>query len=493
MRADYDAMIALGRGGVLLAVLIALADCGGKSRDQGTVAPHGGAAGSPSDPAVPSSGSDAAGASDAGGGSDAGGSDAGEGGGAEAGAAGVAEDPGGFRRWDHEFILAACQKSAQCGYAASLESCLQSSEFLPEYYRFYGIYDWYASQVAWYRLADQATRDACLAGMAAADCDAGDANRELAFGGGVAACQRVKIALSPRQQGEDCAAPSRDLSDQPCDTGLRCASLQGCKVCVAIRQSVPRGIGEFCVQDNECQEDLYCAGGEFPSCRPRTEQPRLGELCTDSPCHLGALQCQKEDSSCAEPGCTSRCVPLVGPGEPCGPGSGSECSSGLYCDEGPAIATGVCRPFGLEGEPCSRADPYRCLQFCVFSSPDAATGTCGRAPRGLPAPCTSAGCPVGAYEDHGPDDSANGSTPYCNCLPILPTDTPCTSAQQCAGMWPWAASNRCVGPAGDRHCGPALPAGAPCTESDQCGDSWSCNESTMTCDPYAGMSCDHAL
>ena len=460
---------------MLLITVLALARCGGRSTAPRNGMPTSGAAGMGIEPSMMA---DAAGNADAGNGASAGAA------GAEAaGAAGsLDDDPGGFAGWSRALALVWCERKARCQLSPLVDACVESLDSRQAYIGFYGGVDFYADLLTSYRLADESILDACLSGIAALKCDESGAD--------IAACSQVWVALSPRQEGESCARTNPYLTQRPCDTGLLCDLVGGCWACVPPPLGpAPGKLGETCDAYNPCAVHLHCEWdqtSQASTCREDPEPAQLGESCYEASGCQGVASCQVDSEQCPQSGCTLHCVPMVGEGGACGPGSGSTCFGEFRCVRDPG-KIGVCRAPLVAGARCFRSDPWACVQWCVFPTPDSATGTCGVPPNKKgPTPCASTYCPAGTYREVGPEDDPEGDRPsYCNCLPLLPKGALCTSTAQCAGDWAGSQANRCVGARLEsRRCGSALTDGATCIESADCA-SWRCNEDTKKCDPIA--------
>ena len=114
------------------------------------------------------------------------------------------------------------------------------------------------------------------------------------------------------------------------------------------------------------------------------------------------------------------------------------------------------RHLGTSSETCNA------YAWCVFATPDAATGKCG-APVGTgPTRCTrlagafALGCPFGTYPDAATPTNADGIPDSCSCEPRRPLGAPCTSSQQCL-------NGQCAAGANGSVCTAQLEAGKACT------------------------------
>lgn len=371
----------------------------------------------------------------------------------------LADGPGAsdFVAWDAARRRAACEREVRCGRYASAEACFELTldGIVPGrtgwYEKFFGGVDLLAELAAEYSLADEATRDACLAEIAAGACNPGTFYP--------ASCDRALVARNPRENGESCAPSSLYLPNLPCRDGLTCELSSSCRVC-APAVAVPRmSEGDPCLTSEECEPGLFCTAATQPKTCARL--PEVGELCGESACASG---------DCVG----SVCVPIVGAGEPCG--DIASCQRDFVCD-------GTCVPRKLAGASCPRfpASPADyCAGYCMFDEPDATEGTCGYPSDAAPAPCPlySSGswyCPAKRFMDTRGDTILAPS--YCMCLPQLPLGAACESIYESFLAAGQCASGACT----DGVCATRLVDGSACTAHPQCASDHC--DASGTCSP----------
>jgi hypothetical protein len=368
-----------------------------------------------------------------------------------------------FVAWERSLNEAFCSKSLRCADErgpsySNKEACIQSSGHQADYARYYLDGDHYGELTALYHLASPAIQKKCLSAIASSAC--GPVS--------IPDCDAVLVLSNPLREGEPCGAAfvsgghSGPTVVNACGPGLVCDSTT-CPVCVKDTTSPPAAENEPCSSTVPCASGLECVvtDGETRLCKPPAPLPGLGEAC-DFSC-LGNYVC-----------IAGTCAARGGVGDDCDPDEYSVCMFDLHCDE-LSPGQGVCRPYALEGEPCSRfasTQPAQgsqaCVQglWCVFDKPDAKTGVCGGAPvLSGPMPCSGFGhvgdellCPVHSRRDtRGVDDTGGGPTKYCMCLPYVEGGA-CEYDYECpAGMA--CIASKCALPAED---------GKPCSESRDC-------------------------
>ena len=143
---------------------------------------------------------------------------------------------------------------------------------------------------------------------------------------------------------------------------------------------------------------------------------------------------------------------------------GKACSDSLPCLHGLSCGTdNLCHPdpTPAPGASCKRhvgTGGETCNAWCVFPTPDAATGTCGAPVVPGPTPCSRLGgsgvlgCAFGSFIDATPATNADAISDNCTCQPRRPLGGACTTFVQCA-------AGRCV----NSKCTALLEAGATCT------------------------------
>jgi hypothetical protein len=272
-------------------------------------------------------------------------------------------------------------------------------------------------------------------------------------------CDPDSMFIGKVGEGGSCSSSTLSLE---CKDGMVCRTAPGTLGvegrCVPVGQ-----VGDFCSDDDECDEDLYCSLLDG-TCR---EFSLLGETClngagggslircarwlscdsiTDScvgPCDRG-YSCSG-DSDCDQDlglECVSgRCDLLRIEGQPCS--SSDDCVEGLRCgldESGPdSMSILVCMPLSMLGEPCVRhAD-------CVTEFCNQMEGIC--------AETVAAGepCPSGASEE-----CASGNA----C--VRPASF-CFSDTDCPGSTCDLLSNQCI-----PICIERVPDGATCTIDSEC-------------------------
>ena len=264
------------------------------------------------------------------------------------------------------------------------------------------------------------------------------------------------------EESDPCSAPGVALE---CQAGLVCRAvipmgLDG--VCVRLG-----GVGDFCFDDAECRNDLYCsqldgtcqpprkegetcvfADRDDPSppassllveCEPTLSCDPVTDTCV-APCQRGAA-CFGDDD-CDEDAnlvcILGRCDLLRPLGLPCG--ADDDCDPTLRCETDPADPSiEVCSPKLAAGQVCFAHDD------CTTGYCDAPSGVCAGkvAPGGL--------CP-------------SRSDAQCDMAYCATTAIPCTMNAECLG------SGMCDAMAGTcrPYCVALLPDGAMCNATAEC-------------------------
>jgi len=206
------------------------------------------------------------------------------------------------------------------------------------------------------------------------------------------ACQDALLPRTPRMPGDQCStqfAPDAPRCVQPAQT--RCVpAASGCGICAAREAN-----GSECTVNEECLSG-YCGAALIGPrhCEDLPNAKGAGEGCLDT------LECQG-NLVCAGGLFQKTCRARVAAGEGCSAsrnGDLPECTLDLVC------VSGVCARRLADGQACQRnaTGSPTCESFCVFTSSDAAQGTCA-----LPAAMPGAGQPCALH--------AVGATPAPTC------------------------------------------------------------------------------
>ena len=200
--------------------------------------------------------------------------------------------------------------------------------------------------------------------------------------------------------------------------------------------------GAGCADDRDCTADLYC--DDARTCAPR---PAIDQLCARGVICAAGLACDGDGGHCA---------PLPTAGAPCGFGElgPSACAAGLGC------VGGTCASLPTEGMPCTLDN--RCAEGlgCDFSP----AGSLCIVPRGAGGRCES--------------DRSCAAALHCGpsgtCEADLPSGSPCSVGNECAGVCGPSAS-------GGLSCRDAPTAGEPCNAREDCPLTDTCRAPALAC------------
>ena len=209
-----------------------------------------------------------------------------------------------------------------------------------------------------------------------------------------------------------CTTP---IEGAPCLGAQNCGAKQGCYLLDGGTRHCfsPSREGEACIEvagtlKGSCEDVVFVDCWQGRCQRIPDGAIARGELCSTT------ANCSRADY--CPSGAAPRCQPRIDAGAACAPGT--ECAPGLVC------ISGTCRPYGANGDACTRPfDPIECLLF----------NTC-----------------------------LNQFDGGFRCRPIVGPGDTCDARRTlatCQASW-------CDGDAG--LCRPPLPVGAACTQFDQC-------------------------
>ena len=259
--------------------------------------------------------------------------------------------------------------------------------------------------------------EACIAHLANAACGA------QSLDGG---CAQALVDIAGHGPGSQCGGSA---SLTLCNNGLYCAGSTNaaCGMCTADKTA-----GQACVNDypTGCGAGLFCdaPSGGSGVC---TAERLAGETCANGGC-TGALDCRTST------GAASTCQPRVGQGAGC---EDALCYYDFVCS---GTSGRTCKVPLANGVSCTRQneDPP-CAEYCAFSAPDAATGTCGTPPDELSGqPCPYAGtyasCGFGHYASK---TESNGTVTSCVCMAELQPGAACPDYGTCTTVCEGADPN----------------------------------------------------
>lgn len=374
-----------------------------------------------------------------------------------------APDVAAMAAWRARLAKAKCEREQRCGPVwPSEDDCLEDADAWPAYVRFFAGLDEDAYLASTHTLAGAGVLDACVAAAAGAACD--DARSEYE------ACLGVLLPKAPRGAGEPCAYDSPYVTAPGCAPGLVCTLPYGCGTCEPLAPA--QNEGGACEFSQDCAAGLVCVAG---ACRAYATLPGEGETCDQTGMCRDGLACLTN---------SLRCVRASGEGEPCDVNADS-CLRNLTC-ELDATGSATCHAYARRGASCPRAprtsagsEDCNRSNWCVFATPDAATGACELAslsagPCPLFADDGSYYCPAGTYVDPAAEDSPD-LAPQCTCKPGLELGAPCQTDAQCVRGY--CGGNDATKP----RCVPLLADGEACTPSANHCASYDCDPSSGIC------------